>query len=271
MATAVRDSVDRRHHGFAWRESPGRADGPTVVLLHGLMGSRLSWEPQLGALGDGVRTVAWDVPGYGDSTPLAQPATFALLGDAVTRFIDVIGAEQVHLVGISFGGMIAQYAAADHADRIATLSLLATSPCFGLDGTQPDEWRQARLAPLDAGLGPTDFAQDVLRGIGGPSLGAAALDGQVAAARRVGVAGLRSSIECLVTHDSRALLADISAPTLCLVGEHDTETPPSYAASMADLVPDAELRVISGAGHLLNVEAPGAINELLGHHIASHP
>lgn len=269
MATAVRDLVDRRHDGFAWRESRGGDDRPTAVLLHGLMGSRLSWEPQMGALGDGVRTVAWDLPGYGESDPLPGPATFPGLGDAVARFVDVIGADHVHLVGISFGGMIAQYAAAAHADRIATLALLATSPRFGLDGRRPDEWRRARMAPLDAGLGPADFARDALRTIGGPSLSDDALDGQVAAAQRVGSTGLRASIDCLITHDSRALLPDISAPTLCLVGDRDTETPPSYAAELAALIPGAELRVIDGAGHLLNAEEPRAINDFLRRHIAS--
>ena len=78
---------------------------------------------------------------------------------------------------------------------------------------------------------------------------------------------LRDSIDCLVTHDSRALLPTISAPTLCIVGELDQETPVAYAFALADLIPHAKLAVIPQAGHLLNAEAPDAVNQLLREHL----
>ena len=134
-------------------------------------------------------------------------------------FADEIGADRIHLAGISLGGMIAQYAAVAHRDRIATLTLLSTSPCFGLDGTAPEVWRAARLASLDAGREPADFADAVLAGIAGPNISPDALAGQQAAMARISSAALRRSIECLVTHDSRAVLGSVAVPTLCLVGE----------------------------------------------------
>lgn len=255
--------------GFAWREAGSSNGGTVVVLLHGLTGSRLSWEPQLEALGASRRVVAWDLPGYGDSAPLEGAPTFRAVADAVARFVDTIGADRVHLVGLSFGGMIAQYTAAAHGDRLISLSLMATSPKFGLDGTQPDEWRAARLAALDAGEEPIDFAPRVLRSIAGPAITEAALAGQVAAAARVPSAGLRTSIEVLVTHDSRPLLAGIAVPTMVVVGELDGETPVEYARALADPIPGARLHVVQGAGHLLNVEAPDAVNALLSDHFAA--
>ena len=167
---------------FAWRES---GTGPALVLLHGLSGSRLSWEPQLRDLADSCRVVAWDQPGYGDSAALDGEVTFTALADAVVDFIDVIGATQVHLCGISFGGMIAQYVAARYPQRLLSLTLLATSPAFGLDGTKPDEWRAARMAPLDAGRQPSEFAGDVLSAIAGPHISSDALAGQRDAMARV--------------------------------------------------------------------------------------
>ena len=267
--------IDVEQHGFAWREHrdpapEGRAPGTTVILLHGLMGSRLSWDAQLGRLG-AARTVAWDMPGYGGSRPLGSSADFGNLAVAVDRFADTIGADTYHLAGISFGGMIAQYAAANGNERVRSLSLLATSPCFGLDGTRPEEWRRARLVALDAGAEPIDLAEDVLRSLGGAGIGDEALDGQVAAAGRVTAAALRISIDCLIAHDSRELLGTITAPTLCLVGEADNETPPSYSQQLADHIPDARLVTIAGAGHLLNAEAPGLVNTELRTHIEAHP
>ena len=207
--------------------------------------------------------VAWDLPGYGNSERLASPVTFAALGDAVARFADVIGAERVHLVGLSFGGMIAQYVAAWHADRVATLTLMATSPKFGLDGTSPEEWRSARLVPLDAGIEPIEFAPRVLAAIAGPQITSEALGGQVRAAANVSGAALRTSIDVLIEHDSRDILGLVTAPTQCLVGELDTETPVEYASAIAQRIPRARLHVVAGAGHLLNVEAPEVVNELL--------
>jgi 3-oxoadipate enol-lactonase len=261
--------VDVERNGWAWREA---GDGPLVVLLHGLGGSRTSWDPQLLGLADAFRVVAWDLPGYGAATPLAtEPLTFAALADAVVAFVDELGADQVdgraHLVGISFGGMIAQHTALAHPQRVASLALLATSPAFGLDGTTPEAWRAARLAPLDEGLEPVDIAPRVLAAIAGPHITTEQLAHQQAAMARVTGAALRRSIDVLVTHDTRARLHEITVPTLCLVGELDEETPPTYAYAIADRIPGAELAVVEGAGHLLNVEAPDTVNDALRAHL----
>ena len=254
---------------FAWREAGDRS-APPMVLLHGLGGSRMSWEPQFAGLSERFRVAAWDLPGYGDSPALAGPTTFASLAAAVMRFLDELGVERCHLVGISFGGMIAQYAAATYPCRISTLALLATSPKFGVDGTHPDVWRAARLAPLDAGLEPRDFATQVLHTIAGPQITKAAFAGQVLAMSRLSADGLRRAVNCLVTHDSTHLLARITAPTLCIVGHLDQETPVAYSQALVDAIPGASLAVVADAGHLVNVEAPEAVNRLLGEH-ASRP
>ena len=259
------DLVDVRRQGFAWRES---GTGDTVVFLHGLGGSRISWDPQLETIGHTRRAAAWDLPGYGDAAPLAaQPVTFRALAEAAARWIAELGSTSTHVVGISMGGMVAQYLAAWHPTVVRSLTLMSTSPAFGLDGTQPAEWQAARLAPLDQGLQPADFADRVLRSIAGPHITPEAFDAQRAAMARVSGAALRSSIECLISHDSRPLLATIHAPTLVLVGALDEETPPAYSRALADHIPGATLCVIPDAGHLLSAEAPDVVNELILAHL----
>jgi 3-oxoadipate enol-lactonase len=263
----MREPLDVDCDTFAWRESGA---GELVVLLHGLGGSRLSWEPQLTALGHTRRIVAWDLPGYGAAAPLPDdPLTFRALADAAAGFITAVGAEQAHVVGISMGGMIGQYLAAWHPQRVRSLALLSSSPAFGLDGTRPDEWKATRLAALDQGLEPGDFADRVLSAIGGPHLTAEAMAGQRAAMARISGQALRRSIDCLVTHDTRQLLPGIAAPTLVMVGELDVETPVQYSRYLADHLPHGELVVIPSAGHLLNVEAPDTVNELIERHLAA--
>ena len=149
---------DIERGGLAWREA---GEGEVALLLHGLGGSRTAWRPA-GELSDRRRCVAWDLPGYGAVGTARRPAHVPGLADAVARLLDVLGADRAHVVGLSMGGMIAQHAALHHADRVRSLALLSTSPAFGLDGTRPEDWRAARLAPLDAGRQPGDDAVGVV-------------------------------------------------------------------------------------------------------------
>jgi 3-oxoadipate enol-lactonase len=250
--------ADHRLDGWAWRES---GVGPVALFLHGLGGSRLSWQPQLDALSNVRRMVCWDLPGYGDADPLPE-TTFATLAAAVDDFATAIGADVYDLVGISFGGMIAQYVAAQ-SPRVRTLAIMASSPKFGLDGTDPLQWRADRLAPLERGETPAEFAHAVLSSLVGPDTAATVVDEQAAAMSRIDAQALARSVECVITHDSRDLLAKIDVPTYVMVGEDDKETPVSYSFALADAIHGARLCVIPHAGHLLNAEAPAEVNTQL--------
>jgi pimeloyl-ACP methyl ester carboxylesterase len=256
--------IDADRGRFGWR-STGAGEN-AVLFLHGLGGSRTSWDPQLRGLGSDRRLIAWDQPGYGASQAPEGDLTFPGLADAVAALLDDLGLDRAHLVGLSFGGMIAQHVALDHPGRVRSLALLSTSPAFGLDGTQPQQWREQRLAAFADGIAPADVAETVLRGIAGPDIAPDVLAQQCAAMARVPAAGLRAAIACLVTHDTRDRLAEITAPTLVAVGALDAETPPGYARVLADGIGGAQLHVIPGAGHLLNAEAPDAVNGLLRAH-----
>jgi len=244
---------------ISWRE---RGSGEPVVFLHGLGGSRTAWEPQLASLGDRLRCVAWDMPGYGKSAPI-ESLTFASIAGAVARLLDAAGIARAHLVGESFGGMHALHTAVRHPDRVHKMVLTNTSPAFGLDGTDTDSWRAARLAPLNDGMQPADFASDVLRAIAGPSLTEEMLQLRAAAFGRILAAGLRAAVNCLVDHDVRSDLAKITAPTLVVAGELDNETPPSYAQALAAGIANAQLVVLDGVGHLAASEAPEIFNDLV--------
>ena len=246
----------------AWREA---GVGPVAVFLHGIGSSRTGWRPQLTGLADLRRCVAWDAPGYGASLPVNEP-TFAAYTNRVAELIaEVSPGAPVDLVGMSFGGMIAQYVAATHPQLIRTLTLLCTSPKFGLDGTDPVQWRAARLAGLDTAGSPGAAAPFILPSLAGPS-GAHVVPEAVEAMARIPMAGLLTALETIVTHDSRPILSGITAPTVVLVGAQDTETPTAYGQAIVDLIPGASLAIIEGAGHLLNLEAPTEVNAVITQH-----
>jgi 3-oxoadipate enol-lactonase len=247
---------------FSWREE---GEGPVAVFFHGLGGSRLAWEPQLRGLSGERRIVAWDAPGYGESEPVSEYAFNAYV-NAAREFIDSVSpGEPVDLVGMSFGGMIAQYAAAAYPDRIRSLTLMCTSPKFGLDGTDPDEWRAARLSGLESIDKPIDMAEALLTALIAPE-NISVLPEAKAAMERVHKQGLLDSLSTIVHHDSRTLLPNIAIPTLVLVGDLDDETPPAYSQAIVDLMPNARLDVVQHARHVLNLEAPSAVNTAISKH-----
>lgn len=92
---------------------------------------------------------------------------------------------------------------------------------------------------------------------------------RVAGFARIPAAGLRASVECLPSHDVRDRLAEITSPALVIAGELDAETPVAYAAALAEGLPDAELAVLDGAGHLSVSEAPDTFNNLAHHFLRS--
>lgn len=256
--------IDRDEQPIAWREA-GPSDGDVVLFLHGLGATRTSWDHQLDALADRWRCVAWDMPGYGASPSLAEALTFELIADAVIGLLDTLGADAAHLVGLSFGGMHALHAALRHPDRVRSLTLVDSSPAFGLDGeTTREAWVAARLEAIDGGATVRDISPLVLDSISGPGFSGTDRDYAIASMNRIGEDGLRAAVHLLPDHDVRDRLGTIEAPTLVVVGELDEETPPSYAAALAaGIAGTRQHEVIPGVGHLTPLEAPATFNPIL--------
>jgi 3-oxoadipate enol-lactonase len=259
MSTGEYRFEDRCSGGVAWREC---GSGNPVVFLHGLGGTRTSWGPQLRQLGDHFRCIAWDMPGYGASDPLT-PLTYAGIAKRLVDLVDLLGVEQVDLVGLSFGGMHALHTALGFPDRIRRMVLADTSPAFGMDGTTREDWTRSRLAPIDAGGVPADGAERVI-----DMITAVTLTGQIRAEMvesftHISADGFRAAIHCLPDNDVRADLYRIEHPTLVVVGELDEETPVSYAQVLNDGLANSRLHVIDGVGHLSPAEAPDQFNDVV--------
>lgn len=254
-------TVEHDHAGLAvaWREA---GNGPPVVFLHGLGGSREAWGPQLRGLCNRFRCIAWDMPGYGASKPLT-PLTFRGIAESLVGFFDELEIESADLVGLSFGGMHALHTAIHHPDRVDRMVLADTSPAFGMDGTTVEEWTSARLAPLDAGATPADLAESVIDNITATTLSGPVRSETLAAFSRISTEGFRAAVHCLPTNDIRDRLGNIHHQTLVVVGELDTETPPSYAKVLADGLQNSELEILAGVGHLSPTEAPERFNDLV--------
>ncbi|WP_366657169.1 alpha/beta fold hydrolase [Fodinicurvata sp. EGI_FJ10296] len=237
--------------------------GPTVVLLHGIGGAARYWTPQLAALADRWRLVAWDMPGYGLS-PALDSMTFPALADRAKALIDDLDDGPVTVLGHSIGGMVAQELAATCPEIVGRLILSGTSPAFGRpDGDWQARFLSERLGPLDAGHTMPELATSLVDGLVGNDPDPEGISLAVDCMGSVSEAVYRQSMECLVTFDRREALAGIAVPTLLVAGEKDTNAPAPMMEKMAGKIPGARFAVIAEAGHLASLERPDAFSALV--------
>jgi 3-oxoadipate enol-lactonase len=234
-----------------------------LVFLHGIGGAARAWRGQVEAFGDRHRTVAWDMPGYGGSAPLAT-VSIAALADALHEFLQMIGAAKPVLVGHSIGGMIVQQWLVKNPRAARAVVLAQTSPAFGkADGDWQKSFIGARLGPLDRGETMISLAPNLVKELVGddPDASGIALARECMAS--VPEATYRAMMLALLGFDRRNALKDIKVPTLLLSGSKDNNAPAPMMAKMATYIPAAKYVELEGVGHLANLERPGAFNAAL--------
>ena len=238
-------------------------------MLHGIGGGHRAFAPQVETLASlGYRAVAWDMPGYGHSAPI-EPYTFKGLAQSCINLIDALQCESVVLVGHSMGGMVAQEVIARRPDKVSKLILCGTSAAFGKrsDGQSAEAWGRQfiaqRTAPLDAGQSMADMAAKLVPQMVGPGSLPEGLKLAEFCMASVPAATYRRALECLVTFDRQAALAEIRVPTLLIGGEFDRVAAPSVMKWMAAEIPQARYAELAGIGHLMNLEAPDEFDALL--------
>lgn len=241
----------------------GPRSGPVVVLLHGIGSGAASWWPVAQRLAARVRVIAWDAPGYGDSTalPPSRPdaAAYAV---RLVRTLDALHIAQAVVVGHSLGALMAGACAQRHPERVRRLVLLAPAGGYGAPtlSARAEEVRRERLWTLDA-LGVEGLARQR-----GPRLVRAATDEVTRAwavwnMARLRPDGYRQAVELLCGGDLTAC-APLSMPVEVHVGEEDAVTPPQRVASLAAAF-GAPCHTLAQAGHLCTLDQPDAVARIL--------
>jgi 3-oxoadipate enol-lactonase len=242
-------------------ESAGQGD--CVVLCHALGTDRNLWRNQFVALTLRGRVLSFDMRGHGDSLPaLDADYSFKSLAADVISLMDHCGIASASLVGISVGGEMAQWVAANHPDRVKRL-LLASTACFTTDA-RAKLWDVRIKDVLATGMEPTAAAavrrwfSDEFRSRY-PEL-VRAWERKIAATSVAAYAGIATAIQSM---DLRPKIRGIACPTYVVCGDQDENTGPAVAATIADCIRGAELHIISGAGHFPNLERSVEFNDLL--------
>ncbi|RKD40519.1 alpha/beta fold hydrolase [Rhizobium sp. WW_1] len=245
-------------------------DGPLCLFLHGIGGGRGNWLPQLKAAGTVMRAAALDLRGYGDSTLGTSPSTVEDYCNDILHLREVLGADKLVLVGLSYGSWIATSFAMRHPELLAGLVL--SGGCTGMSEASPEEqeaFRVSRQVPLDAGLAPADFAADVVKVLAGPGTSAEVRKQLCRSMAAMPAETYRDALMCFTNPPERFDFSRLTMPVLMMTGQHDRLATPSEIRGVARRIheyaplPDIRYETIWHAGHVCNVEQPEAYNRIL--------
>jgi len=202
-------------------------------------------------------TLSYDQRGLGQTSQPESDYTMADYADDAAALIQSMGWASCHVLGTSFGGMVALNLAVRHPDLVDRLVLCCTSPggvapsypLHELASLDPDDAFATRMRIMDRRWDPD--ADEPIPGLG-------AYYEQMAAAATATpdleqVAGLRRQLAARAGHDVVADLASIAKPTLVCAGRYDDIAPMENSELIADRVPDATLQVFEG-GHIFMIQ-----------------
>lgn len=259
--------------------------GTPLVWLHGYPLDRTLWAAQLAAPIPGIRQIAIDLPGFGESDRLTPSRFNRIAGgpvpgvavhsldawaDALAVTLTAMGIPRAIIGGLSMGGYLAFAFWRRHAVRVRALVLADTR-------AEPDteDGKQKRTASIALaraeGMGPLaramlprmfgETTRRVQQELNDP------LDRMM---RRQHVESVAAALEALRDRpDSTPTLETITVPTLVVCGEEDVMTPVTDSRTIHAGIRGSQLALIPGAGHLSNFEAPVVFNRLLSEFLAA--
>ncbi len=246
-----------------YEDTGAGSSGETIVFSHGLLWGTELFEPQVAALRDRYRCIAWDHRGQGRSAadPNRHCIGMELVWQDAVALLEALGVAGAHFVGLSMGGFVGMRMAARRPDLVNKLILIETSHLpepvenvgryrllTAIYRTVGPRVIQSRVAPIM--LGKTIIADpsrkaDVARFV------------KIMTRRRDVWKAVNGVIDRAGVAPSE--LARIAAPTLVIVGDEDAATTPEKAQQLAAAIRGAKLVTIPHAGHSSSVEEPAAV------------
>lgn len=248
---------------YVRRKAPAAPAGDLpIVVLHGWGAHIEAVAPILAALDGAADLIALDLPGFGESEPPPEAWDTDAYARFVLDFLDHVEVPRAHLIGHSHGGRVSIAIAADHPERVGRLMLVDAA------GIPPKRgWRYrrrvavAKLGRVVAKLGgaPGRRLQERMRA-------------RVASRDYLEASeAMRGTFRAVIAADLRDRLTRIGAPTLLVWGERDEETPLWMGQRMEELIPDAGLVVLDGAGHYSYADSPGRFGAVARRFLLEQP
>ena len=237
----------------------GPQNASTVLLIHAVGYDLTYWDRQIEALQSAYNVVAFDLPGHGRSAGGPKDWSFDQAETVVARLIKMVSGQPVHLVGISFGGMIAQATVLAKPELVRSLTLIGTAPTF----TEPIRVAMRARAEATRKGGMEAVLQSSLERWFTPETRVRRPDliDRVSKTILGDDPTVHAAIWEMISHfDVQNRLGEIKCPTLVMVGERDPSTPPSAAIVLAQSIKGAQLVMLPHTSHMANLESPDAVN-----------
>lgn len=236
----------------------GPEGAPVVLLSNSLMSNLSMWDPQMAVLERSFRVLRYDTRGHGATDDPPGPYSIKLLAEDSIALLDALGIEKVHFVGLSMGGMIAQYAGANFPDRVSSLLLCDTASEMPTLEMWNDRIATAETKGIAALVEPT-----LKRWFTAPYLASKHPDlNKVAEMIRttslVGYVGCASAVRDM---SQTSLLKKIKAPTIIIVGEDDPACTVAQSRVLEEQIKGSTLVILKEAAHLANIEQIDAFNQ----------
>ncbi len=229
--------------------------GPAVVLVHALGLDWRMWEPVMERLAEGRRVFAYDIRGHGRAAGSPTPFTMDDTAADLIAVLDALDLEEAHVVGLSYGGGIAQTAAVAHPQRFASLSLLATTD-FAFPSFE-DRARSGEVDGMAAQVTPSLTRWFTPAALAVNGWGVRYARERVLRGNPADWAGAWRAFKGL---DVQGRLAGLAAaiPVLVLAGELDASTTPEIMSRIAERIPGATYVEMPGVPHMQSLEQPEA-------------
>jgi poly(3-hydroxyalkanoate) depolymerase len=245
-----------------------RGAGRPLLLLTGIGASIALSAPFEDALHPhGVQTIAVDAPGTGGSTRYQRPRRMPGLARTFELALDTLEYDQVDVLGVSFGGILAQQLAHQAPSRVRRLVLAATAAGVAGLGGVPGSPRAMLTLATPRRYRSRDYYRQVAGGLYG---GEARRDPDVLLRGSIApfseppsVLGYIAQLYALSFWTGLPWLWRLPQPTLVLSGDDDPIVPAINGRVLARVIPNARLEIIRGGGHLFLLEHPGEIAALV--------
>ena len=198
--------------------------------------------------------------GHGLSTLDNSTHEIEHFANDVLGLMDFLNIQKAVMVGLSIGGIIAQYLAIHHEERIERLILSNTAPKVGSEegwNTRIESVRKDGIASIADNIMKVWFSENFRNNRKNELLGYKTM------LSNINLDGYIQACEALKTNDLTNGISKINVPTLCIAGTEDGSTPPAQVKAMADLIPNSTYILIENVGHIPCVEVP----ELMAKHI----
>lgn len=236
-----------------------------IVFVHGYPLNLSMWRYQLDYFSITHRCIAPDLRGFGGSKHLNQPLpadqwTMDVFADDIIALLDHLRLDKAHICGLSMGGYIAFALWRKHPQRVRRLILADTKATADSDEARANRYKQAEMVKAK---GATALADVMLPKLIAPD-NLDKIGNEVRyMIESTDVPTIIGTLHALAERpDSSTTLAEITVPTLIVVGEKDEITPLSDADFMRDYIDSSRgLAVIPNAGHMSPLENPDAFNE----------